>query len=76
MIEQEDAIAERILKVHRDVEKDLACYKVLHEEKKAAVQLKLDKLFSKVEKLTLSWKEWVFTSAKPHNLFHWVCILL
>jgi hypothetical protein len=54
MIEQEDPNAERSLKVHIGVEKELACYKVLHEEKKkAALQLRLDKFFSKVEKPSL-----------------------
>jgi hypothetical protein len=51
MIEQEDPNAKMSSKVHRGVEKELACYKVLHEEKKkAAVQLRLHKFFSKVEK--------------------------
>jgi hypothetical protein len=40
--------------VHRGVEKELAYYNVLHEEKKeAAVQLRLDTFFSKVEKPSL-----------------------
>jgi hypothetical protein len=40
--------------VRRGVEKELACYKALHEEKKkVAVQLRLDKFFSKVEKPSL-----------------------
>jgi hypothetical protein len=54
MIEQEDRNAERSLKVYIGIEKELACYKVLHEEKKkASVQLRLDKFFSEVEKPSL-----------------------
>jgi hypothetical protein len=35
-------------KVRRGIERDLACYKVLYEEKKkTAVQLTLDKFFTK-----------------------------
>jgi hypothetical protein len=49
--------------VRRYVEK-LACYKALHEEEEeAAVQLRLDKLFSKVEKPPLQWKEQASASA-------------
>jgi hypothetical protein len=45
---EEDPNGERSLKVRRGIEKELACYKVLYEEKKkAAVQLKLDKFFTK-----------------------------
>jgi hypothetical protein len=48
MIEEEDPNGERSSKVRRGIEKELACYKVLYEEKKkAAVQLKLDKFFTK-----------------------------
>jgi hypothetical protein len=50
MTEQEDPNAERSSKVSIGVENELACYKALHEEKKkAAVQLRLDKFFSKIE---------------------------
>jgi hypothetical protein len=48
MIEEEDPNEERSSKVRRGIEKKLACYRVLYEEKKkAAVQLKLDKFFTK-----------------------------
>jgi hypothetical protein len=48
MIEKEDPNGERSSKVRRGTEKELACYKVLYEEKKmAAIQLKLDKIFAK-----------------------------
>jgi hypothetical protein len=48
MTEEEDPKGERSSKVRRGTEKELACYKVLYEEKnKAAVQLKLDKFFTK-----------------------------
>jgi hypothetical protein len=54
MIEQEDPNAERSSKVRRGDEKELACYKALHDEKKkAAVRLRLDTFFSKVEKPSL-----------------------
>jgi hypothetical protein len=54
MIEQEDPDEERSSKVRIGVEKELACYKALHEEKKkAAVKLRLDKFFSKAEKPSL-----------------------
>jgi hypothetical protein len=54
MIDQEDPNAKRSSKVRRGVEKELACYKVLHEEKKkASVLLRLDKFFSEVEKPSL-----------------------
>jgi hypothetical protein len=46
--EEEDPNGERSSKVRRGIEKELACYKVLYEEKKmAAIQLKLDKIFAK-----------------------------
>jgi hypothetical protein len=48
MIEEEDPNGERSSKARRGIEKELACYKVLFEEKKkAAIQLKLDKFFTK-----------------------------
>jgi hypothetical protein len=52
MIKQEDPNAERSSKVRIGVE-ELACYKALHEEKKAAVQPRLGKFFSKIEKPSL-----------------------
>jgi hypothetical protein len=36
MIEEEDPNGERSSKVRRGIEKELACYKVLYEEKKKA----------------------------------------
>jgi hypothetical protein len=45
---EEDRNGVRSLKVHRGIERDLASYRVLYEEKKmAAVQLQLDKFFAK-----------------------------
>jgi hypothetical protein len=45
---EEDCNRVRSLKVHRGIERDLASYRVLYEEKKmAAVQLQLDKFFTK-----------------------------
>jgi hypothetical protein len=80
MIEQEDSNAERSSEVHRGVE-ELACYKALHDEKKkAAVQLRLDMFFSKVEKQITRVKKnnhpLLQPLSKTHNLFHWVRILL
>jgi hypothetical protein len=46
MTEEEDPNREWSSTVRRGID-ELACYKVLHEEKKAAVQLKLDKFFPK-----------------------------
>jgi uncharacterized protein (DUF2461 family) len=47
-VTEEDPNGERSSKMRRFIEKKLACYKVLYEEKKkAAVHLKLDKFFTK-----------------------------
>jgi hypothetical protein len=50
MTEEEDPNGERSAEVNRGTERELACYKMLglyEEKKKAAVQMKLDKFFTK-----------------------------
>jgi hypothetical protein len=55
IMEEYDPNGERSSQVHRAVERDSACYRLLYQEKKkACVQFSLDKFLKAVEKTSAS----------------------
>jgi hypothetical protein len=50
IMEEYDPNADRSSQVHRPVDRDAAFYRLLYQEKKASVQLSLDKFFKKFDK--------------------------